>query len=153
MVSIVSLPICHEQTSPDAMILVFSMLRFKPTFSLSSFILIKRLFSSSLLSAVIVASYAHLKLLIFLPAILIPACASSILAFHMSSLVAQTVKHLSTMRETRIQSLGPEDPLEKETHSSTIAWKIPWREEPGRLQSMGSQSRTRQSNSNLHKGK
>ena len=56
-------------------------------------------------------------------------------------MVAQTVKHLSTMRETRVRSLGQEDPLEKEmaTHCSTIAWKIPWTEEPGRLQSMGSQ--------------
>jgi len=55
--------------------------------------------------------------------------------------VAQTVKHLSTVRETRVQSLGWEDPLEKEMtiHSSTIAWKIPWTEEPSRLQSMGSQ--------------
>ena len=58
-----------------------------------------------------------------------------------TSLVAQTVKYLSTMQETRVQSLGREDPLEKEMaiHSSTIAWKIPWTEEPGRLQSMGSQ--------------
>ena len=58
-----------------------------------------------------------------------------------TSLVAQTVKRLSTMRETRVRSLGREDPLEKEMaiHSSTIAWKIPWTEEPGRLQSMGSQ--------------
>ena len=58
-----------------------------------------------------------------------------------TSLVAQTVKRLSTMRETRVRSLGWEDPLEKEIaiHSSTIAWKIPWTEEPGRLQSMGSQ--------------
>ena len=65
-----------------------------------------------------------------------------------TSLVAQTVKHLSTMWETRVQSLGWEDPMEKEmaTHSSTIAWKIPWTEEPGRLQSMGSQSRTWLSN-------
>ena len=49
------------------------------------------------------------------------------------------VKCLPTMRETRVQSLGGEDPLEKEMaiHSSTIAWKIPWTEEPGRLQSMG----------------
>ena len=55
-------------------------------------------------------------------------------------LVAQTVKQLSTMRETWVRSLGREDPLEKEmaTHSSTIAWKIPWTEEPGRLQSTGS---------------
>ena len=58
-----------------------------------------------------------------------------------TSLVAQMVKCLSTMRETQVQSLGWEDPLEKEMaiHSSTIAWKIPWTEEPGRLQSMGSQ--------------
>ena len=58
-----------------------------------------------------------------------------------TSLVAQTVKRLSTMRETQVQSLGREDPLEKEMaiHSSTTAWKIPWTEEPGRLQSMGSQ--------------
>ena len=57
------------------------------------------------------------------------------------SLVAQTVKHLSTMRETRVRSLGWEDPLEKEMaiHSRTIAWKIPWIEEPGKLQPMRSQ--------------
>ena len=56
-----------------------------------------------------------------------------------ASLVAQMVKCLPTIRETRVRSLGGEDPLEKEmaTHSSTLAWKIPW-EEPGRLQSMGS---------------
>ena len=57
------------------------------------------------------------------------------------SLVTQTVKHLPAMRETQVRSLGREDPLEKEmaTHSSTLAWKIPWTEEPGRLQSMGPQ--------------
>ena len=57
------------------------------------------------------------------------------------SLVVQTVKRLSTMRETRVWSLHLEDPLEKEMaiHSRTIAWKIPWTEKPGRLQSMGSQ--------------
>ena len=51
------------------------------------------------------------------------------------------VKHLPTMRETQVRSLGWEDPLEKEMapHSSTLAWKIPWTEEPGRLQSMRSQ--------------
>ena len=55
--------------------------------------------------------------------------------------MAQTVKRLSTMQETGVRSLGREDPLEKEMaiHSSTIAWKIPRTEEPGRLQSMGSQ--------------
>ena len=55
--------------------------------------------------------------------------------------MAQTVKCLPTMRETWVQSLGQEDLLEKEmaTHSSILAWKIPWMEEPGRLQSMGLQ--------------
>ena len=59
--------------------------------------------------------------------------------------MAQLVKNPSVMQETQVQSLGGEDPLEKEMaiHSSTIAWKIPWTEEPGRLQSMGSQSQTR----------
>ena len=58
-----------------------------------------------------------------------------------ASLVAQMVKRLPAMWETRVRSLGWEDPLEKEmtTHSSTLAWKIPWTEEPGGLQSMGSQ--------------
>ena len=55
--------------------------------------------------------------------------------------MAQRLKHLPGMQETRVQSLGREDPLEKEmaTHSSTLAWRIPWREEPGRLQSTRSQ--------------
>ena len=56
-------------------------------------------------------------------------------------MVAQRVKRPPAMRETQVQSLGQEDPLEKEmaTHASTLAWKIPWMEEPGRLQSMGLQ--------------
>ena len=59
----------------------------------------------------------------------------------LSSLVAQTVKHLPIMQETWVQSLGREDLLEKEmaTYSSILAWKTPWTEEPGGLQSMGSQ--------------
>ena len=67
--------------------------------------------------------------------------APNLMMYYTSSLVAQTVKHLPGVRETRVQPLGWEDPLEKEmaTHSSTLAWKIPWTEEPGRLQSMGSQ--------------
>ena len=56
-------------------------------------------------------------------------------------MVAQTVKNLPAMQETQVRSLIWEDPLEKEmaTHSSILAWEIPWTEEPGRLQSMGSQ--------------
>ena len=63
------------------------------------------------------------------------------LSYLRTSLVAQTVKRLSTMRETWVRSLDREDPLEKEMaiHSSTTAWKIPWTEEHGRLQSMGLQ--------------
>ena len=79
IVSIVSSPVCHEMMGPDDMIFIFWMLSYKPAFSLSSF---KRFFSSSLLSAVRVVASAYL-LLIFLPAILIQARASSSLAFHM----------------------------------------------------------------------
>ena len=61
-----------------------------------------------------------------------------------ASLVAQRLKHLPAMQETQVQSLGREDPLKKEmaTHSSILAWEIPWMEEPGGLQSMGWQSWT-----------
>ena len=80
-VSIVSPSGCYEVMRPDAMILVFLMLSFKPTFPLSSFTFVKRLFSSSSLSAIRVVSSAYPRLLIFLLAILTPACASSSLAF------------------------------------------------------------------------
>ena len=82
-VSIVFSSICHEVMGPDAMILVFWMLSFKPTFSLSSFTFIKRLFSSSSICAIRVVSSVYLRLLIFLQTVLILACASSNLAFHM----------------------------------------------------------------------
>ena len=61
---------------------------------------------------------------------------------HRASLVAQTVKHLPAMQETWVQSLGGVDPLEKEmkTHSSILAWRISWTEEPGGSQFMGSQT-------------
>ena len=59
----------------------------------------------------------------------------------MASLLAQTVKRLPGMQETWVRSLGWENPMEKEmaTHSSTLAWKIPWMEEPGRLRPTGKQ--------------
>ena len=82
-VSIVSPYICHEMMELDAEILVFSLLTFKLAISLSSFNFIKRFFSSSWLFAIRVVSSAHLRLLIFLPAILIPACVSSSLMFSM----------------------------------------------------------------------
>ena len=58
-----------------------------------------------------------------------------------TSLIARLVKNLPAMQETQVQFLGRKDPLEKEmaTHSSILAWRMPWTEEPGRLQSMGSQ--------------
>ena len=61
-----------------------------------------------------------------------------------ASLVAQTVKNPPATQETQVQSLGWEDPLEKQmaTHSSIVAWRIPWMEDPGGLQSMGLQSST-----------
>ena len=65
-----------------------------------------------------------------------------VFGFHLrASLVAKRLKRLPAMQETQVRSLGQEDPLEKEmaTHSSILAWRIPWMEELGRLQSMGSQ--------------
>ena len=69
-----------------------------------------------------------------------------------ASLVVQTVKNLPAMQETWVQSLGWEDPLEKEmaTHSSILAWKIPWTEVPGGLQSIGLQSQTQLSKFHFH---
>ena len=81
-VSTISPSIYHEVMGPDAMILVFWMLSFRPTFSFPSFTFIKSLFSSSSLSAVRVVSSAYLRLLIFLPAVSQAACASSSLEFH-----------------------------------------------------------------------
>ena len=98
-VSTVSPSICHDVMGLDAMILVSWMLSFKPTFSLSSFNFIKRLFSSSSLYAVRVVSSAYLRWLIFLPAILIPACASSSPVFLMSTL------HISWISRVTIYSL------------------------------------------------
>ena len=77
--------ICHEEMGVEIMILAFWMLSFKPVFSLSSFTFVKRLFSSSSLSTVRMVSSAHLKLLLFLPTILIPACDSSSLALSYKS--------------------------------------------------------------------
>ena len=85
-ISIPSPSLCHEVMGPDAMILVFCMLSFKPGFSLSSFTSIENLFSSSYLFAIRVVSSAYMRLLIFLPAILTPACASSSPAFLMITL-------------------------------------------------------------------
>ena len=92
-VSTVSPSICHEVMRPDAMILVFWMLSFKPECSLSSFTVIKKLFSSSLLSAIRVVSSVYLRLLIFLPANLIATYALSSPAFLMMYSAYKLNKH------------------------------------------------------------
>ena len=98
----------------DTMILVFWMLTFKPVFSLSSFTFIKRLRISSSLSAVRVVSSAYLRLLIFILAILIPACASFSLAFHM--IRKQTSSKLDKMRQWRdMFQMKEEDKTQKKS--------------------------------------
>ena len=82
-------------------LLIFWMLRFKPAFSLFSFTFIKKLFNSCLLSAIRVVSSEYLGLLIFLPAILIPACASSSLAFHMMYSAYKLNKHSDNIQPWR----------------------------------------------------
>ena len=93
-VSTVSPSIYHEVMGPDAMILVFWMLTFKPTFPLSSFTFIKRLFSSSLSTIRVVSSF-YLRLLIFLQAILIPACASSSPVFLMMYFACKLISRVT----------------------------------------------------------
>ena len=85
--------ICREVLGPDAMSLVFLILSFKSAFSLSSFTLIKKLFSSSILYAIGMGSCAHQRLLIFLPAVSVLACDSSSLAFHMMYSTYKLSKH------------------------------------------------------------
>ena len=97
---------------PDAMILDFWMLNFKPVFLLSCFTFTKRLFSSSSLSSI---RWCHLHIWGYW-------------YFSWLPLVAQMVKNLPAMQETWVWSLGWEDPLEEGTaiHSSILAWRIPW---------------------------
>ena len=97
--------ICHEVMGPDTKIFIFWKLSFKPAFSLSSFTFIKRLFSSSSLSAIRVVSSAHLRLLIFLPGILIPAYASPSLAFLMMYSAYKLNKQCDNIQSWCIPSL------------------------------------------------
>ena len=108
--SIVCPSICHEVMGLDVMILVFWMLSFKPTYSLSSFTFIKRLFSSSL-SAIRVVSSANLRLLVFLLAVLIPACASSSPAFLMIFSVYKLNKQGDNVQLWRIYSFPYFEPV------------------------------------------
>ena len=140
--------ICHEVMGQDTMILVFWMLSFQLAFSLSALTLIKRLFSSSFChySGIICIS----EVIDISPKNLDSSLYSFSLAFctmcstYRASQVAQWVKNPPAMQETQerlVQSLGQEVPLEEDMgiHSSTLAWRIPLTEEPGRLQSIGFQ--------------
>jgi len=99
---------CHEVMGSDAMNLVFWMLSFKLTFSLSSFTFIKRLFSSSSFSAIRVISSVYLRLLIFLPAILIPACASSSPEFLIMYSAYKLNKHSDSIVNIALTSSFPD---------------------------------------------
>ena len=105
-VSTVSPSISHEVIGPDAMIFVFWMLSFNPTFSLYTFTFIKRLFSSSSLSAIRVVSSAYLRLLIFLPAMLISACGSSSPVFRESEIAQLCPTLCNPMNCSPLGSLG-----------------------------------------------
>ena len=120
--------ICHEVMGLDAMILVFWMLSFKPMFSLSSFTFIKRLFSSSL-SAIRVVSSAYLRLLIFLLAILIPACASSSPAFLMvySAYTSYSVQFSSVQSLSHVRLFGKCKSKPQRGASLVVQW---WRIHP-----------------------
>ena len=100
-VSTVSPSICHEVIGLDAMILVFWILSFRWAFSFSYFTFIKRLFSSFSFSSIRVVSSAYLRLLIFLPQIFIPACASYSLAFHMMNSVYKLNKQVDNIKPWR----------------------------------------------------
>ena len=160
--SIVSPSVCHEVMGPDAMIFVFWMLSFKPAFSLSSFTFIKRLFSSSSLSAARVVSSAYLRLLIFFLAVLIPPCDSSSPAFHMMCSAyklnkqGDNIQPWCTSFSILNQVCFPDDSVVKESACpaedvglfpglgrspgvgngnplNILAWEIPQTEEPGKL--------------------
>ena len=136
-VSIVSPSICHEVMGPDAMILVFWILSCKPAFSLFSFTFIKRVFTSSLLSAMgfPYSSVGKESACIAGDCGSIPGSGSSPgegigypLQHSWASLLVQMVKNLPAVWETWVGLLGWEDPLEKgkATHSSILAWRSPW---------------------------
>ena len=110
-VSTFSPSICHKGIGMDAMIFIFWMLSFKPAFSLFSFTFIKRHFSSSSPSAIKVVPSAYLRLLTFLPAILIPVCDSSSLAFHMM---------YSAYKSSAAELMHGSFPLE--TKSTVLVW-------------------------------
>ena len=119
---IVSSSICHEVMGPDAMILILWRLSFKPAFSLSSFTLIKGLFTSFLFSAIRMDSSAYLRILIFLPAVLIPACDSSSQNFTWYTLHISYISRVATYSFDILLSQFGSSPVaatrsEKQAHS------------------------------------
>ena len=124
-VSIVFPSICHEVIRFDTMILAFLIMSFESTFSLSSFTFIKRLFSSSSLSTIRVVSSAYLRLWTSLPAILIPACASSNPAFHIVSTAAATaaksLQSCPTLCDS-IEGSPPGSPTPGILQARTLEW-------------------------------
>ena len=120
--STVSPSVCHKVMGLDAMILVFLMLNFKPTFSLHTFIFIKRLFSYSLFSAIRVVSSAYLRLLIFLPEILILACASSSPAFLMMYSAYKLNKQGDNIQPCILYSFPNLEPVSRSMSSSNCCF-------------------------------
>ena len=112
-----------ELMGPDAMTLVFWVLNFKPTFSLSSFTFIKRLFSSSFLSAISVMSSAYLRLLIFLPAVLIPACASS-RDMQIKTTMRYYLLPLRMSSSKNLQTINAGGDMEKRESSHTVGGNV-----------------------------
>ena len=127
----VSPSICREVMGPDAMTLVIWMLSFKPAFSLFSFTFIKRLFSSSSLSAVRVVSSTYWRLLIFLLAFLISACASSSLVFHMMysayklHMQGDNIQPWHTAVQICNQSIVPCPKITIPSWPDTVVWHSP----------------------------
>ena len=121
----VSPSICHEVMGPEAMILVYWIMSFKSIFSLSSFAFIKRLFSSSSLSAIRVVSSAYLRLLIFLPAFLIPACASSrpvfLMIYSAAAAAAKLIQSCLTLCNL-IDGSPPGSPIPGILQARTLEW-------------------------------
>ena len=148
-VSIVSPSICHEVMELDAMIFAFWMLSFKPTFSLSSFTFIKRLYSSSLLSTIRVLSPAYLRLVIDISpdnldsslCFIQPGISHDVLCFPQWLSGKESACQCRTCQRPGFSPCIGKFPWRKKWQPTPIflPGKIPWTEEPGRLQSMGPQ--------------
>ena len=137
----VSQSLCHEVRGPDAMIFFFECC-FKPALSLSSFTFIKRIFSSSLSDIRVVFRQSYLSKEGFPGPTSVKNASANTGDVRQASSIPRLPRWLNDKESTCqcVQSLGWDNPLKEEmaTHSSFLAWEIPWTEEPGGLQSMGS---------------